>query len=45
MRMRDGTNLELVGDRLRLLPLLGVLGIVGWNRKWTGGSSHRYLTI
>ena len=37
------TYLELDGDRLRLLPLLGVLGIVSWNRKWTEGSFHHYL--
>jgi hypothetical protein len=44
VRKGIGTYQELDGDRLRLLLLLGVLGIVGWNMRLTGGSFPRYLT-
>jgi hypothetical protein len=44
-RYEGETYLELDGDRLRLLPLLGALGIVNWNRKWKDGNFRRYLVI
>jgi hypothetical protein len=42
-RYEGETYLELDEDRLRLLPLLGVLGIVNWNMRWKDGSFLRYL--